>query len=326
MLSLKSNPLSFNQHQKQYLFEITQTISYCSKCSCAIITDKTGKTVSTIQPMKFHIHENLSLPTFLHNSHETHKYHFINDKLYNNIRGEFVKKMKFNCKKLNLNFKTYFAALDYFDRICSRFEAFDSETLNQISDLCIILSAKLNEDMKKGREVENTLGKSSKKNFGKDELYLLKTLNYDLIRNTSYDILIDIIKCGFIFNDEEFQEKKINFIYDKLENMIFLFSESKHWIYMSPKEIAMGIVGWARNFLGLVPFSKNIQIVFLSEFSDIHNYIKCFNKMNKCFKIKGNKPNEENKNNNVTNRNSNNNINNNNNSDSTKEGSNSDNN
>ena len=65
---------------------------------------------------------------------------------------------------------------------------------------------------------------------------------------------------------------------------------------MTPKEIAMGIVGWARNFLGLAPFSKSIQTVFLSENDDVYNYIKSLNKIKKCFKIKESKGNLENNN------------------------------
>jgi hypothetical protein len=116
--------------------------------------------------------------------------------------------MKSNCKKLNLNLKTFFSALDYFDRICSIFVSFDLKSLKQISDLCIILSAKLNENMSKAMEVKYALDGSSNKNYVKDELYLLQILKYDLVRITSYDILRDILMCGFIFNDEEFHEKK----------------------------------------------------------------------------------------------------------------------
>ena len=285
------NSLNFT-HQKKYLFELSQTISNCSNCSTVIITDKSGKTISTIKPKKCEIHKEESLPTFLYKSEANKIYNFSNDKLYNKIRSNFVKLMKSNCKKLNLNLKTFFSALDYFDRICSIFVSFDLKSLKQISDLCIILSAKLNENMSKAMEVKYALDGSSNKNYVKDELYLLQILKYDLVRITSYDILRDILMCGFIFNDEEFHEKKMNSIYDKIENMLYLFCESKHWIYMSPKEIAMGIVGWARDFLGLVPFSQNIQIVFLNEFNDIHNYIKCLNKIKKCFKIKENKNND----------------------------------
>ena len=99
--------------------------------------------------------------------------------------------------------------------------------------------------------------------------------------------------------------------------MLYLFSEKKYYIRITPKEIAIAIMGFAREIMGLIPFTENIQIIFMNinEFYDIHNYkyIKCLNTIRKCFKI------EEN------NENNNNNTKNNNHSDSTKD-SNSDNN
>ena len=300
---LQQKPKSYInlQHEKEYLFEISQTTSYCSNCSTVIISDKSGKTISTIKPKKCNYHQEFPLPTYFYKRDTKKIYNFSNDKEYNKIRGGFVKIMKQNCKLLELNLKTFFTALDYFDQICSIFVSFDITSLKQISDLCIILSAKLNENISTAMKVKCALDGSSNKNYVKDELYLLKILKYDLVRITSYDILRDILTCGFIFDDEIFQEKKMNSIYDKMENMLYLFSESKYWIYMSPKEIAMGIVGWARNFLGLVPFSKNIQTVFLNEFNSIHNYIKCFNRIKKCFKIKQNKNFDENNKNDINN-------------------------
>lgn len=300
---LQQKPKSYInlQHEKEYLFEISQTTSYCSNCSTVIISDKSGKTISTIKPKKCNYHQEFPLPTYFYKRDTKKIYNFSNDKEYNKIRRDFVKIMKQNCKLLELNLKTFFTALDYFDQICSIFVSFDMTSLKQISDLCIILSAKLNENISTAMKVKCALDGSSNKNYVKDELYLLKILKYDLVRITSYDILRDILTCGFIFDDEIFQEKKMNSIYDKMENMLYLFSESKYWIYMSPKEIAMGIVGWARNFLGLVPFSKNIQTVFLNEFNSIHNYIKCFNRIKKCFKIKQNKNFDENNKNDINN-------------------------
>ena len=300
---LQQKPKSYInlQHEKEYLFEISQTTSYCSNCSTVIISDKSGKTISTIKPKKCNYHQEFPLPTYFYKRDTKKIYNFSNDKEYNKIRGDFVKIMKQNCKLLEFNLKTFFTALDYFDQICSIFVSFDMTSLKQISDLCIILSAKLNENISTAMKVKCALDGSSNKNYVKDELYLLKILKYDLVRITSYDILRDILTCGFIFDDEIFQEKKMNSIYDKMENMLYLFSESKYWIYMSPKEIAMGIVGWARNFLGLVPFSKNIQTVFLNEFNSIHNYIKCFNRIKKCFKIKQNKNFDENNKNDINN-------------------------
>ena len=296
--NLKNSPELF--HKKQYRLEISPTLSLCSNCSCAIITQKSNENISTIKPLKYHVQDDIFYPCFLLRSGKDKIYKYSNEKAYNNIRRDFVKKMKTYCKKLNLNLKTFFSALDYFDHVCSSLSNFELNILNQLSDLCLILSAKLNENINKAIEVKQYLSGSSKQNFLSDELFLLKKLlNYDLIKITSYDILIDILKCGFIFNDEEFPEKKLNSVYDKIKDMLYLFSESKNWISMSPKEIAMGIIGWARDFLGLVPFSKNIRTLFLNDVEDIHNYLKCLNKIKKCFKIKETKV--DNNNNNIHN-------------------------
>ena len=289
-------------HKKQYLLEISQTLSLCSNCSSAIITHKSSENISTIKPLKYHIQNDLFYPCFLLQSGKDRIYKFSNEKTYNKIRRDFVKKMKLYCKQLNLNLKTFFSALDYLDRVCSTLSNFETNILNQILDLCLILSAKLNENMNKAMEVKHYLCGSSKKNYISDEFFMVKKLlNYDLIKITSYDILMDILKCGFIFNDEDFQIKKMNSVYDKIEDMLYLFSESKNWITMSPKEIAMGIIGWARDYLGLVPFSKNIQTVFLNEVDDVHNYLKCLNKIKKCFKIKEVKNDNNNANNSISN-------------------------
>ena len=321
MLQQKSKNSLYFPHNKQYLLEICQTLSLCSNCSSAVIMDKAKEKISTIKPLKYHKQDDIFYPCFLLQSDDNKKYDFINEKKYNKIRINFVKKLKSYYKKLNLNLKTFFSALDYLDHICSGVSKFELDTINQICDLCLILSAKLNEKADKALEVKHFLCGNIKSNYMADEIFLIKKLlNYDLIKITSYDILVDILKCGFIFNDEEFLDKKMYTIYDRIENMLFLFSESKHWISMTPKEIAMGIVGWARDYLGLVPFSKNIQTVFIKEIYNIHNFIKCFNKIKKCFKIK------EGKNDDGINKCGNNNTSNNNNhSDSTKD-SNSDNN
>ena len=318
MLQIKTkNSIDF-PHKKKYLLDVSHTFSLCSNCNSAVITEKSIEKISTIKPLKYHVHDDIFYPCFLLHSNADKNNYYRNEKAYNKIRQDFVKTMKSHCKKLDLSLKTFFTALEYFDRICSSLSGFDLEPLYQVCDLCIILSSKLNESINKAIEVKHILSANSKRNYATDELFVLQLLNYDLIKITSYDILIDILKCGFIFNDEEFHTKKLNSIYDKMESMLYLFSENKNWIFMTPKEIAMGIVGWARNFLGLAPFSKSIQTVFLSENDDVYNYIKSLNKIKKCFKIKESKGNLENNNQKFVN-NSNNNSNNSNNSDSTKD-------
>ena len=283
----------FFPHKKKYLLEISQSISFCSNCSSAIITDKFGTTKSTIKPLQFHSNwENISFSFFQDTlTNDIHK--FSNYKEFSKIRLEFIKKIKNICKKLKLNLKTYFLSIEYFYQICSILISFSKEYLIQIANICIILAAKTNETKKKAIKVKLYLTPDiSANSYLKDELYILSKLNYDLIRITSYDILTDIMKCGFVFNDEDFNHNILNSVYNQMENMLYLFSETKHYINMTPKEVAIGIVGLAREILGLNAFSKNVQIVFmnLKEFDDIHNYnyLKCLNKIRKCFKIEKN--------------------------------------
>ena len=78
----------------------------------------------------------------------------------------------------------------------------------------------------------------------------------------------------------------MNSMYGKIENILYLFSESKFYIDMTNKEIAIAIIGFIREILGLTAFSKSIQIVFMNEYEDIRNYLICLNKLRKCFKLK----------------------------------------
>ena len=272
-------------HKKQFRFEITQKISFCFNCSSGIITDRCGKEISTIKPLKYHIPQETSLPIFLLLSDNHNPYSFLNKSEYIKIRKQIVKDFKSFCNKYKINKKTFFLALDYFDRICSRMLGFDLEALKQIYQICIILACKLIDNQSKVFEIKKLAGLISS-NYAKDELYLLTLLNYDLKVFTSYDILIDILNCGFLFNDEEFSVGKMSSIYGEIENILYLFSESKYYIDMTHKEIAMAIIGFIREMLGVVSFSKNIQNIFMHEYVDIHNYVNCLNKLRKCFKLK----------------------------------------
>jgi hypothetical protein len=192
--------------------------------------------------------------------------------------------MKLFCHDFSLSFKTYFLALDYFDRICSKMTAFDLDALLQISQFCLILASKFKEDQIKCKQVKFGLGLS--KNYAKDELYLLQLLDYDLYVHTSYDIMMDIMHTGFLFNNEKFSLRKMNLIYGKMENMLYFFSETKYYIDMTHKEIALSIIGLIRETLGLISFSKIVNTVFMNENSDIQNYFISLKKLRKCFKIK----------------------------------------
>ena len=272
-------------HKRQYCFEITQKVSFCFNCSSAIITDKLGNEITTIKPLKYHVPQETALPIFL-NFSDIHKpYIFFNKSSYLKIRTSIVQKMKQFCNFFKLTKKTFFLALDYLDRICSKMMNFDLEDIKQISQLCIILASKYQENGVKGMEVKKlSCGVST--NYSDDELYLLQLLNYDLHCFTCYDIIMDLLHTGFLFNDEKFSIKKMHLIYGKIENMLYLFSESKYYIDWTHKEIALGIIGLIRETLGLVAFSNNIQTVCMNEYANIYNYLGCLNRLRKCFKFK----------------------------------------
>ena len=283
MMQQKSS-LNFS-HKKQFRLELTQNVSFCSNCSTAIIKNKSGKEISTIKPLKYHIPQETCLPIFLTISDFHEPYIFLNKSGYIKIRKQIIKNMKLFCNYFKLKNKTFFLALDYFDRICSRMLAFDLEALKQISQICIILASKLQENQIKGMGLKK-ISSGVSTNYAKDEKYLLSLLNYDLFVFTSYDILMDILKCGFLFDDEEFSIKKMHSIYGEIENILYLFAESKFYIDMTHKEVAMAILGFVRETLGLIAFNNNVQTVFMNEYIDTHNYISCLNKLRKCFKFK----------------------------------------
>lgn len=311
-MSQKKSELIF-PHKKIYQLEFSPTISFCYECSTVIMADASGKTKSTIKPLKYHSLCESNHFYFLRNLNPDKMNNYQISKDILRIRINFVNQIKQKCSLLNLSLNTYFLSLNYFDQICSIFASSIKDDLPLISDICIILAAKIIEKKEKAIKTKLFLiGRTNSEKYIKDEEYILSKLNYNLIRITSYDILKDIMKVGFVFDDEEFDPKKLNSIYSNMENMLYLFSERKQYITMSPKEIAMGIIGLCREILGLSAFNENMQFLFMGinkyDESHIYNYAKCLNKIRKCFKII-----EE------INERENNNMNNNNHSDSTKD-------
>ena len=274
-------------HFKKDVAELNQTTSFCYHCSSLLIKTETENTITTLKPPKFYVPQETT-PLFLSLLDEHRVRIFINKTEYIKIRTKIVKDMKIFCEFCKFTKKTFFLSLDYLDCICSNMISFNLNALIQISQFCILLSAKYQEDGAKVLEVQNTISKKISNNYPKDELYLLKLLDYDLNTITAYDILTDIMTCGFLFEDENFSEKKMHIIYNKIIDMLYLFCESKFYIDMTPKEIALSIIGLIRKSLGLEAFNENRfkTVFFINEATDEKLYMNCLNKLKKCFKIK----------------------------------------
>lgn len=271
-------------HKKAAISEINSKLSLCFKCSSAIFKNESGKEIFTIKPSKYYFKQENSIPLFLSILDSHTPYTFKDKSNYLKIRKSIVKEMKDLCSFFKLSKKTFFLSLDYFDRICSKITIFEKQDLLQISQFCIILAAKFHEPQNKTIEMKSKLGLIS--NYSRDELYLVQLLDYDLLVHTSYDILIDIMHTGFLFNDEKFSIKKMNYIYGKMENMIFFFAETKYYIEMTNKEIALALIGLIRETLGLIAYNDILRNILINENTDTQNYYSCLNKLRKCFKIK----------------------------------------
>lgn len=270
-------------HKKGAISEINSKLSLCFKCSSIIFKNESGKEIFTIKPKKYYSKQETAIPLFL-SIPDTHTPYTFQDKSnYLKFRKTIIKEMKKLCNFFKISKKTFFLSLDYFDKICSKITIFEKRDLLEISQFCILLAAKFHESQK-AMEIKLKLGLIN--NYSKDELYLLQLLDYGLFVHTSYDILIDIMHTGFLFKDEKFSIKKMNYIYGKLENMLYFFAESKYYIDMTQKEIVLALIGLIRETLGLIAYNEILKNILINENTGIQNYYTCLNKLRKCFQIK----------------------------------------
>ena len=274
-------------HEQKDICEINSNTNYCYKCSSLIVKDETQNLISSIKPTNYLIPQETT-PLFLSLVDDHRPHTFMNKNNYVKIRTKIIKEMKNFCNYCNLQKRTFFLAVEYFDKICSKMIAFNLDALKQITQFCLILAVKFQENGSKAMEIQKNISQKISNNFKKDEIYLLKLLDYDLNTITSYDVLLDIMTCGFLFEDENISLKKMSIIYTKMENMIYLFSESKYYIDMTPKEIAIAIISLIRESFGLETFSnKRFKSVFsINDITDEKLYLNCLYKIKKCFKIK----------------------------------------
>ena len=285
-----SIPSNICKHETTNIFQVKSNIEVCFGCSSIIYINESGKKIFPIKPEKFNLSQETSTPIFL-SVHDTHTpYRFHNKESYLKIRTSIVKRMKIFSQKFNLSKKTFFLALDYFDRICSKLTVVDFSAI-EIAKICVILASKFQDDSKTALSIKLSLGYS--KNYAQDELFILKLLNYELHSITSYDILMDIMYTGFLFNNENFSKNKMNIIYGKIVNMLYFFSETKYFIEMTPMEIALAVIGFVRETLGLAAYNNIIKDIFIPN-GEVKRYINCLTKFKKCVKIQDDSDNNEN--------------------------------
>lgn len=271
------------------LFQLLNSINYCMICSAFLFTScsSNNSTIKTIKPNNFDkkveinpiflslpLQEEINSPTI-----------YFNKKDYLKQRDHIIKNIKRICTFFALSLKTYFLSVEYFDKICSEFSSFNPDSILQISFFCIILAAKFNEETPKAIHIQKILKNKISKNYLEDEKYVLQLLNYKLNMHTSYDVLMDILHSGFIFEGEDFNYKKMCYIYSNLGNILYAFSQNNSYIDMSPKKIAISIIAFARELLELNPFNDILKKIFCINENNEQDYISGKNIIKKYIKI-----------------------------------------
>ena len=274
---------------KQNILHLFNSLSYCLNCNSFIFQDLSffESKIKVIKPNNYEIkEENLQNLQWLEKDCKPDECLGYNIKDYLKIRSKLIKNIKKTCSYFSLSLKTYFSSIAYLDKICFKLSLFNESFLIQISLFCIILATKFFEKKNKAFEVQTYLKEKTSKNYNLDEIYSLKLLDYDLNICTSYDILMDILYLGFIFENEEFDNNILKLLYNNIPKILYIFSESNSYIIMTPKQIAICMVGFLRDFLGLNPFSEDIRKIFMINNNNEKSYISGLNILKKKIKIK----------------------------------------
>lgn len=257
----------------------------CSICSSLLLESQNSsgeKTfISTIKPLNFSSQLEI-IPSFLSQINfsifSQKKIFFQNKQEYLKYRSDCIKKLKSICNALSLSQKTYFLALDYFDRICSKIKIFIKDYLEDIIFFCLILASKFYENFSKNEEVRQ---KIKKKNIFSDEIYILSLLDFELNNLTAHEYIKEILNFGFVFEGESIvNEKKLKNIYLLVEKIAYIFTENNLYIDMTPYQIAIGVIAIARKLLGLEPFSELFKRVFISNNNNRNNNYVNNNRIN----------------------------------------------
>lgn len=298
MPELKINTKTSCNHSTS-LFPLFKTINYCFICSIFSFLDSSScLTIKTIKPSNYMSNKEPLRNLLWALNEKENKKSFVNKKEYMKYRTNIIKNIKKLCQDFSFSLKTYFLSIEYLDNICSKIISFNPKTLFQISLICLILAAKFNEQTMKAQHFHSLIKHNISKNYLADEIYILQLLDYKLNIITPYDILKDILNCGFVFEGENYDCEKMNYIYSKLETILFIFSERNSYISMTTKQIAISFIGFARELMNLIPYNNMIKKIFLIDPQNELSYINGLKTIKKKIKIedKINNQNETNSN------------------------------
>ena len=271
------------------LFQLFNSIYYCMICSAFIFKNNSSydSQIKTIRPFHYNKMKEIRPCPLWSSEEKKEKKIFLNKRDYIKNRPPIIKNIKRICCYFSLTLKTFFLSVEYLDIICSKVSSFNPNTLLQISLICLILASKFNEQPPKAIRVQRELKKNFSTNYLVDETYILQLLNYKLNINTSYDMVMDSLNYGFILEGENYNHCQMNYICSNIEKILYFFTEINSYIDMTAKQIAISIIGFAREFLNLTPFTDSIKKLFMIEPKNEELYNSGLQIIKKRIKIEG---------------------------------------
>ncbi len=272
-------------HEKSNIKSTIYNQSYCSNCGILIIKKTQNELGNFIKPLKFSNKTILDPLIHLINlkKNSFNKEKTINIANYyktNRINGiQFLKKL---CNTYKTNDNVFFISLSYLDRIMSKIEFLERLDFQMYIIASFILGEKLIEkdafpfDYNNFISFENDYEYESEE-IQEAEIEILQELNYDICDITSFEVLLHILYCGFIFENEINDYNKVSQMYNFTLRMLTKLILSDIHLKFDSYSIAFSIIHLCRKYFELpsenMMYLKFIYMIHLKEYKNCMNYI-----------------------------------------------------
>ena len=196
-------------HEKEYIKRTIYNQSYCSKCGILIINKASLETKKFIKPNKFSYKTTLDpLSHTINLKKNCFKKKPINyTNYYEKNRRKGILFLKNLCNSYNTNDNVFFISLSYLDRIMNDIEFLERLDFQLYIIVSFILGEKFIEKDAFPFDYNNFISYEGDYEYESEEIQeaeieILQKLNYDINDITSFEVLLNFLYCGFIFENE----------------------------------------------------------------------------------------------------------------------------
>ena len=254
-------------HEKSNIKSTIYNQSYCSNCGILIIKKTQNELGNFIKPLKFS--NKTILDPLIH--------------LINLKKNSFNKEKTINITNYyKTNDNVFFISLSYLDRIMSKINFLERLDFQMYIIASFILGEKLIEkdafpfDYNNFISFENDYEYESEE-IQEAEIEILQELNYDICDITSFEVLLHILYCGFIFENEINDYNKVSQMYNFTLRMLTKLILSDIHLKFDSYSIAFSIIHLCRKYFELpsenMMYLKFIYMIHLKEYKNCMNYI-----------------------------------------------------